>query len=113
MTDDLVMAEECIDRQAKTEVFDGRTIETATGRVLLHALGGDGLLLCGRDLGAVSPTGRRWGAAYLPHVPRCQGCVSDMGEPSVSRTKSAGRNVDRAGHRCTNNVAVDHAGVFR
>ena len=75
MTDQLVMAEECIDRQARTEVLDGQSIEVVTGRVLLHALDNVGHCLCGRDKNRLMPTARAWSAAYLPHVRRCQGCL--------------------------------------
>jgi hypothetical protein len=76
MTDNLVIAEECIDRQARTDVFEGRNIEWATGRVLLHALNNDGHSLCGRPSNVLTPTERRWSASYLPHLPRCQGCMT-------------------------------------
>jgi hypothetical protein len=47
----LSMAEQCIDRQATTELFRGRQIELVTGRVLLHALDDHGQPLCGHDHG--------------------------------------------------------------
>lgn len=54
----LSMAEECIDRQVKTERFRGRQIELITGRVLLHALDNHGELLCGQDKTGLRLTGR-------------------------------------------------------
>jgi hypothetical protein len=76
MADNLVIAEECIDRQAKSDVLDGRNIEWATGRVLLHALTDDGHSLCGQASSLLTPTERPWSATYLPHLPRCQGCLT-------------------------------------
>jgi hypothetical protein len=76
MTDNLVIAEECIDRQAKSEVLDGRNIEWATGRVLLHALTDGGHCLCGQASSLLTPTERPWSATYLPHLQRCKGCLT-------------------------------------
>jgi hypothetical protein len=76
MTDKPLVAEECIDRQAKTVAFEGRSFEWVTGRVLLHALSNDGHSLCGRPSNLLTPTERPWEATYLPHLPRCQGCMT-------------------------------------
>jgi hypothetical protein len=76
MTDNLLAAEECIDRQAKTEAFEGRSFEWVTGRVLLHAISNDGHSLCGRPSNLLTPTERPWEATCLPHLPRCQGCLT-------------------------------------
>ncbi len=73
MPDGLTIAEECIDRQARTEVFEGHQIANVTGRVMLHALDG-GRALCGHDLAGLTSTGQPWSASYLPHLPRCPGC---------------------------------------
>jgi hypothetical protein len=75
-TDRLTIAEQCIDRQERTELFEGRQLNLATGRVLLHALDGDGLPKCGHDRGQLTPIARAWSAEYLPHLPRCHGCVA-------------------------------------
>jgi hypothetical protein len=83
--DGLLMAEQCIDRQAKTEVFRGRQIELITGRILLHALDHRGEALCGRDKAELSLTGRPWDASYFPHLPRCQGCTEVTEAPVVGR----------------------------
>ena len=37
MTRRLTIAEQCIDRQERTDVLDGHQIKVVTGRVLLHA----------------------------------------------------------------------------
>jgi len=76
----LSIAEQCIDRQARTELFRGRQIEFATGRVVLHALDDHGRPLCGHDLGQLTPAGQRWNAGYLPHLPRCPSCVAQVGD---------------------------------
>jgi hypothetical protein len=75
MVSSLSMAEQCIDRQVKTELFRGRQIELITGRVLLHALDDRAQPLCGQDKAELRLTGRPWDAGYLPHLPRCQGCL--------------------------------------
>jgi hypothetical protein len=71
------MAEQCIDRQARTELFRGRPIELVTGRVLLNALDDHGQPLCGFDAGQLTPAGQPWDAGYLPHVPRCCSCMGE------------------------------------
>jgi len=76
MADQLVMAEECIDRHARTEDLDGQSIEIVTGRVLLHAVDTAGQCLCDRDANLLRATARPWSASYLPHVRRCQGCLT-------------------------------------
>ena len=80
----LSMAEECIDRQARTEVFRGRQIELITGRVLLHALDDHGELICGQDKTELRLTGRPWDAGYLPHLPRCQACTTQITDAPVA-----------------------------
>jgi hypothetical protein len=72
----LSTAEEVIDRQAKIEQFRGREIDFATGRVVLHALRRDGGALCGRRDEHLTPIGQVWDASYLPHLPRCRGCLA-------------------------------------
>lgn len=72
----LCTAEEVIDRQARIEQFRGREIEFATGRVVLHALRRDGGALCGRRDEHLTPIGQPWDAGYLPHLPRCRGCLA-------------------------------------
>lgn len=71
----LYVAEQGIDRRAKAELFQGREIELVTGRVLLHAVDGDGHPLCGCDQNQLTPIGEPWSAGYLPHLPRCRGCA--------------------------------------
>ena len=72
----LFFAEQCVDRQAKTEVFRGRRMEVVTGRVVLHALDDHGQPLCGHEKGQLTATGQPWNAGYLPHLPRCHGCMA-------------------------------------
>lgn len=72
----LSSAEEVIDRRVTFEQFQGRELETTTGRVLLHALSADGQALCGRPAARLTATGQQWDAGYLPHVPRCGACVA-------------------------------------
>jgi hypothetical protein len=74
----LSIAEQRIDRQARTELFRGRQIELVTGRVLLHALDDHGQSLCGHDRGQLTPVGQPWDAGYLPHLPRCQSCMAQV-----------------------------------
>jgi hypothetical protein len=76
----LSVAEQYVDRQARTELFRGRQIELITGRVVLHALDDQGQPLCPIDKGQLTETGQRWDAGYLPHLPRCQGCLARVGE---------------------------------
>jgi hypothetical protein len=69
----LLVAEQCIDRQARTYLFRGRQIESVTARVLLHAIDSAGRPLCGCE--HLTPTEQPWQASYLPHLPRCRGCA--------------------------------------
>src|SRR5215472_8255531 len=81
MTRILTIAEQCIDRQERTEVLDGHHIEVVTGRVLLHALDNDDRPLCGQNHTQLTPIARSWNAEYLPHLPRCQRCVgAELGD---------------------------------
>ena len=75
MNGSLSIAEQCIDRQARADVFRGRQIELVTGRVLLHALGNGGRPLCDCDREQLTPAGQPWDAGYLPHLPRCRACA--------------------------------------
>jgi hypothetical protein len=82
----LSMAEQCIDRQARSELFRGRRFELVTGRVLLHALDDHGQPLCGCDAGQLTPAGQPWHDSYLPHLPRCRGCIAQItGAPAPVR----------------------------
>ncbi len=76
MVNGLSIAEQYVDLQARTEMFRGRQIELVTGQVVLHALDDHGQPLCGHDIGRLTPTGHPWHAGYLPHLPRCHGCLS-------------------------------------
>jgi hypothetical protein len=76
MVNGLSIAEQYVDRQARTEMFRGRQIELVTARVVLHAMDDRGQPLCGHDMGQLTQTGQPWHAGYLPHLPRCRGCLS-------------------------------------
>jgi hypothetical protein len=76
MVDGLSIGEQYVDLQARIEMFRGRQLEVVTGRVVLHALDGHGRPLCGHDAAELTPTGERWHAGCLPHLPRCGGCLS-------------------------------------
>jgi len=78
VTGGLSMAEQWVDRQARTELFRGRQIELVTGRVVLHALDDHGQPLCGHDEGQLTLTGQPWNEGYLPHLPRCQSCTAQV-----------------------------------
>lgn len=60
----LFIAEQCIDRQARTDLFRGRQVELATGRVLLHAIDSAGRRLRLRP--RAPDTGRAAVAGQLP-----------------------------------------------
>lgn len=81
----LSIAEQCIDKRVKTELFRGREIELVTGRVLLHAIGPSGHPLCGYDGNQLMPTGQPWNADYLPHLPRCHRCAQHADTAASSR----------------------------
>jgi len=76
----LSIAEQCVDRQARTELFRGRQIELVTGRVVLHALNDHGQALCGHDEGQLTQTGQPWDDGYLPHLPRCPSCMAQIAD---------------------------------
>ncbi len=79
----LSIAEQCVDRQARTELFRGCQIELVTGRVVLHALNDHGQPLCGHDKRQLTETGQPWNAGYLPHLPRCQSCTARVADAPV------------------------------
>jgi hypothetical protein len=92
VTGRLSAAEEIIEQQARTELFQGREIVLTTGRVLLHAVGADGRALCGRPAGQLAPAGQPWGASCLPHIPQCRACMtaSSPSDPPASRAGRRG-----------------------
>jgi hypothetical protein len=81
-------AEEIIDEQTVVIRFQNRDFTEVSGRALLHALGAGGMALCGQAAERLTPTGSDWDLAYLPHVPRCRGCVAatspDMAGPDMA-----------------------------
>jgi hypothetical protein len=82
----LTIAEQCVDRQERTDVLDGHQINVVTGRVLLHALDSDERPLCGHDCDQLTPIGQSWSAEYLPHLPRCQRCRrAELGDPDGAK----------------------------
>lgn len=54
MVNGLSMAEHCVDRKVKTELFRCRQIELVAGQVLLHALDERGQPLCGQAISAIT-----------------------------------------------------------
>jgi hypothetical protein len=97
VTADLYAAEEIIDKQVTTELNRGQAFEVVTGRVLVHAIGARGRLLCGRDVALASRTERPWDDdRYLPHLPRCRDCALAVhaGDP---RPAGAGRQAPADG----------------
>lgn len=71
----LFIAEQCIDRQERIELFRGRPIESATGRVLLHAADETGRTQCDYASDELTLAGQPWTASYLPHLARCHQCT--------------------------------------
>ena len=86
----LSIAEQCVDRRARTEVFRGREIEVVTGRLILHALDDRGRTLCGHDESHLAPTGQPWHDGYLPHLPRCQTCTARVAGAPVPVRRGRG-----------------------
>jgi hypothetical protein len=79
-------AEEIVDEQTVVIRFQHRDYTEVSGRALLHALGAGGLALCGQAAERLAATGSEWDAAYLPHVPRCRGCMTATGQASALAT---------------------------
>jgi hypothetical protein len=74
-TESLFIAEQCIDRQERTEEFRGRLIDCSTGRVLLHAVDHTGRTRCGCGSEEMTFRWQPWEAGYLPHLSRCRRCA--------------------------------------
>jgi len=72
----LLAGEEPFDLQERIEQFRGRQIQWATGRVRLHAIDSTGHPVCGVAPASVAVTQQPWKAGPLPHVSRCDGCLS-------------------------------------
>lgn len=92
-------AEEIIDEQTVVIRFQNRDYTEVSGRALLHALGAGGVAPCGQAAERLTPTGSEWDLAYLPHVPRCRGCVAATGPDGADPVAAdPGRaDPDRAG----------------
>lgn len=104
----LFIAEQCIDRRVTSELFRGRQIELVTGRVLLHALDGRGLPLCGHDRGQLTPTSQPWDAGYLPHLPRCRGCLDHAADSLVQGCRGIYGGPARAGRASGVDIRTVH-----
>lgn len=91
MSGSLCTAEEVVDRQTRIEQFRGREIDFATGRVVLHAWSSGGGALCGRRDERLTPIGQPWDATYLPHLPRCLGCLAPA-LPGGLRPRGSGQD---------------------
>jgi len=74
----LSIAEQYVDRQARTELCRGRQIEVVTGRVVVHALNDHGQPLCGHDTGQLTETVQQSNDGYRPHLLRCQRCTAQV-----------------------------------
>jgi hypothetical protein len=87
----LSIAEQYVDRQARTELFRGQQIEMVTGRVVLHALDEHGQPLCGIGTEELTELGQLWDAGYLPHLSRCPSCVARVADaPVTAHSPAAG-----------------------
>jgi hypothetical protein len=111
----LSIAEQCIDRKVKTELFRGHQIELVTGRVLLHALDECGRPLCGHEEAELRPTGQPWDAGYLPHLLRCPDCTARVAnapipgqETSVDIRTAHGTGLEAAGATALRAVLAGH-----
>jgi hypothetical protein len=104
------MAEQCIDREVRAELFRGRRIELVIGRALLHALDGHGQALCRADVGQLTPVGRPWDVEYLPHVPRCRNCaqLGDLSVPGGTDGRASGVDI-RTAHGTDEETAASDA----
>jgi hypothetical protein len=116
-SDGLLIAEEIIDQQTVTEVFQGRELDTSTGRVLLHAVRGGDEALCGAGTpGAVASgtepelthIGRQWEAGYLPHVPRCRDCAQAAGDARAAPRPVADPAIPATGQATGVDVRTAH-----
>lgn len=83
-----LFGEEIVDRRDDVVLFQGKEDSTATARVVLHALDGEGQSFCGLNSTDLTPIPRQWDAGYLPHLPRCGDCaeVVRTGRPVPPRT---------------------------
>lgn len=88
-TGELTIAEEIIDSRITNIQFQGRSYEMKTGRVLLHAVGADGHVICGRPVGHVEAIAQRWHAGYLTHLARCRICTGAAASDGPSQTDAA------------------------
>jgi hypothetical protein len=115
MVNGLSMAEQCIDRKVKPELFRGRKIELVTGQVLLHALDERGRPVCGHEESELRPSRQPWDAGYLPHLPRCPDCTALAAnapipgqETSVDIRTAHGRGREAAGATALCAVLAGH-----
>lgn len=74
-----LFAEEIVDLRTTTEMFQGEEFSTTTGRVVLHAAAEAGGTHCGRGPEQVEVIDRAWHSGYLPHLPRCRRCTTEVG----------------------------------
>jgi hypothetical protein len=111
-SDGLLIAEEIIDRRTVTEVFQGRELDTSTGRVLLHAVRGGGQALCGAGVSGTDPVlahiGQRWDPGYLPHVPRCRDCAQAAGSEGGTQPPGADPGIPPTGPSAGVDVRTAH-----
>jgi hypothetical protein len=86
-----------IDEQTVVIRFQDRDYTEVSGRALLHALGAGGAARCGQAAERLTPTGSDWDPAYLPHVPRCPGCLAATGRDGADPAGADRDGADRDG----------------
>jgi hypothetical protein len=79
-----LFAEEIVDLRTTSEMFQGKDFQTTTGRVVLHAAAAAGGTQCGRGSDQVEVIDRAWDVGYLPHLPRCRRCATEVGADGQS-----------------------------
>jgi hypothetical protein len=77
----LTFAEEIIDLQTISQLFQGEIYPLTSGRVLLHATRAGRGVVCGRERDGLLGLHQAWDAAYLPHLGRCRACLAALDEP--------------------------------
>lgn len=87
-----LFAEQIVDRRDDVMLFQGREDSTATARIVLHALNGNGHPFCGLNGADLTPIPRQWDSGYLPHLPRCGDCAETArtGRPVPPREPEPG-----------------------
>jgi hypothetical protein len=74
MASEMGIAEEIIDRRTAFTSFQGQEYPVTTCRIQLHAWASTGVL-CGLADANLTQIHQGWTNNYLPHLPRCEGCL--------------------------------------